>query len=94
MATTSPLKSPLRKIMSCNICNPLNPNEVEKLEFSQYANHSTTSRDLVQIPIKPVTRARAKKFKDILNGLIQECYKTRSQFIKSGKRPYGEKVIS
>ncbi|XP_031405676.1 uncharacterized protein LOC116214408, partial [Punica granatum] len=35
------------------------------------ANRSTTSRDLVQVPIGPITRARAKKFKDELNGLIQ-----------------------
>ena len=33
-----------------------------------------TSKDLVQIPIGPVTRARAKKFKDVLNGLIQELW--------------------
>ena len=32
----------------------------------------TISKDLVQVPIGPVTRARAKKFKDVLNGLIQE----------------------
>ncbi|GMN66016.1 hypothetical protein TIFTF001_035087 [Ficus carica] len=38
------------------------------------ANHSTTSRDLVQVPIGPVMRARAKKFKDVLNGLIQEVW--------------------
>ncbi|PKI61546.1 hypothetical protein CRG98_018042, partial [Punica granatum] len=36
------------------------------------ANRSTTSRDPVQVPIGPITRARAKKFKDELNGLIQE----------------------
>ena len=28
------------------------------------------SKDLVQVPIGPVTRAQAKKFKDVLNGLI------------------------
>ncbi|XP_031393015.1 uncharacterized protein LOC116204832, partial [Punica granatum] len=36
------------------------------------ANRSTISRDPVQVPIGPITRARAKKFKDELNGLIQE----------------------
>ncbi|KAB1199275.1 hypothetical protein CJ030_MR0G025470 [Morella rubra] len=28
----------------------------------------------VQVPIGPVTRARAKKFKDVLNGLVQELW--------------------
>ncbi|PKI54890.1 hypothetical protein CRG98_024721 [Punica granatum] len=36
------------------------------------ANRNTTSRDPVQVPIGPITRARANKFKDELNGLIQE----------------------
>jgi hypothetical protein len=35
-------------------------------------DQGTTSKDLIQVPIGPVTRARAKKFKDVLNGLIQE----------------------
>jgi hypothetical protein len=35
-------------------------------------DQGTTSKDLVQVPIGPVTRARVKKFKDVLNGLIQE----------------------
>jgi hypothetical protein len=35
-------------------------------------DQGTTSKDLIQVPIRPVTRARAKKFKDVLNGLIQE----------------------
>jgi hypothetical protein len=34
----------------------------------------TTSKDLIQVPIGLVTRARAKKFKDVLNGLIQELW--------------------
>ncbi|PKI39892.1 hypothetical protein CRG98_039732 [Punica granatum] len=38
------------------------------------ANRSTTSRDLIQVPIGPITRAQAKKFKDELNGLIQEVW--------------------
>ena len=33
-------------------------------------DQGTASKDLVQVPIGPVTRARAKKFKDVLNGLI------------------------
>jgi hypothetical protein len=37
-------------------------------------DQDTTSKDLIQVPIGPVTRARAKKFKDVLNGLIQELW--------------------
>jgi hypothetical protein len=37
-------------------------------------DQGTTSKDLIQVPIGPVTRARAKKFKDVLNGLIQELW--------------------
>jgi hypothetical protein len=37
-------------------------------EEGNYGDQSTTSKDLVQVPIGPVTRARAKKFKDVLNG--------------------------
>ncbi|PKI54084.1 hypothetical protein CRG98_025527 [Punica granatum] len=36
------------------------------------ANRSTTLRDPIQVPIGPITQARAKKFNDELNGLIQE----------------------
>ena len=44
-----------------------------------YPNHidaerGTTSRDPVQVPVGPVTRARAKKFKEALNGLIQATW--------------------
>ena len=34
----------------------------------------TTSRDPVQVPVGPVTRARAKKFREALNGLIQATW--------------------
>jgi hypothetical protein len=37
-------------------------------------DQGTTLKDLAQVPIGPVTRARAKKFKDVLNGLIQELW--------------------
>ena len=37
-------------------------------------DQGTVSKDLVQVPIGPVTRAQAKKFKDVLNELIQELW--------------------
>jgi hypothetical protein len=42
------------------------------LEPITLGDQGTASKDLVQVPIGPVTRARAKKFKDVLNGLIEE----------------------
>jgi hypothetical protein len=44
------------------------------LGFMVDGDQGTASKDLVQVPIGPVTRARAKKFKDVLNGLIQELW--------------------
>jgi hypothetical protein len=41
---------------------------------SRDGDQGTTSKDLIQVPIGLVTRARAKKFKDVLNGLIQELW--------------------
>ena len=38
------------------------------------ASHGMTLREPVQILIGPITRARVKKFKDALNGLIQEIW--------------------
>ncbi|XP_050242022.1 uncharacterized protein LOC126690975 [Quercus robur] len=37
-------------------------------------DQGTASKDLFQVSIGPVTRARAKKFKDVLNELIQELW--------------------
>jgi hypothetical protein len=38
-------------------------------------DQGTTLKDLVQVPIGPVTMARAKNFKDVLNGLIQNSWR-------------------
>ncbi|GLT25858.1 hypothetical protein SLA2020_009610 [Shorea laevis] len=37
-------------------------------------NPSSTLKDSIQVPVGPVTRARAKKFKQVLNELIQEIW--------------------
>ena len=34
-------------------------------------NRKASTKDPLQVPVGPITRARAKKFKDALNGLIQ-----------------------
>ena len=46
----------------------------QEFKIKDDGDQGTVSKDLVQVPIGPVTRARAKKFKDVLNGLIQELW--------------------
>uniref|UniRef100_A0A2N9FHC0 Uncharacterized protein n=1 Tax=Fagus sylvatica TaxID=28930 RepID=A0A2N9FHC0_FAGSY len=54
---------------------------------------TTTSKDLVQVPIGPVTRARAKKFKDVLNGLIQELWAQANSWRPIEHDPRGQQRI-
>jgi hypothetical protein len=54
---------------------------------------TTTSKDLVQVPIGPVTRARAKKFKDVLNGLIQELWAQANSWRPIEHDPRGQQKI-
>ena len=56
-------------------------------------DQGTTSKDLVQVPIEPVTRARAKKFKDVLNGLIQELWAQANSWRPSEHDPRGQQRI-
>uniref|UniRef100_A0A2N9FJY2 Reverse transcriptase domain-containing protein n=1 Tax=Fagus sylvatica TaxID=28930 RepID=A0A2N9FJY2_FAGSY len=56
-------------------------------------DQGTTSKDLVQVPIGPVTRARAKKFKDVLNGLIQELWAQANSWRPSEHDPHGQQRI-
>ena len=58
-------------------------------------DQGTTSKDLVQVPIRPVTRARAKKFKDVLNGLIQELWAQANSWRPIEHNPRGQlKIIT
>ena len=59
---------------------------LEYLDFD--ANHSTTLRDLVQVSTWPITRARARKFKDVLNGLIQEAWAQENSWRPSEHDPH------
>ena len=56
-------------------------------------DQGTASKDLVQVPIGPVTRARAKKFKDVLNGLIQELWAQASLWRAIEHDPRGQQKI-
>ena len=53
-------------------------------------NQGTASKDLVQVPIEPVTRARAKKFKDVLNRLIQELWAQANSWRPIEHDPHGQ----
>jgi hypothetical protein len=56
-------------------------------------DQGTASKDLVQVPIGPVTRAQAKKFKDVLNGLIQELWAQENSWRPNEHDPRGQQRI-
>jgi hypothetical protein len=56
-------------------------------------DQGTASKDLVQVPIGPVMRARAKKFKDVLNGLIQELWAQANSWRPNEHDPRGQQRI-
>jgi len=56
-------------------------------------NQGTALKDLVQVPIGPVTRARAKKFKDVLNGLIQKLWAQANSWRPIEHDPHGQQRI-
>ena len=57
-------------------------------------DQGTASKDLVQVPIGPVTRAQAKKFKDVLNGLIQELWAQANSWRPIEHDPRGQQKKS
>jgi hypothetical protein len=56
-------------------------------------DQGTASKDLVQVPNGPVMRARAKKFKDVLNGLIQELWAQANSWRPNEHDPRGQQRI-
>ena len=56
-------------------------------------DQGTALKDLVQVPIRPVTRAQAKKFKDVLNGLIQELWAQANSWRPIEHDPRGQQKI-
>jgi hypothetical protein len=56
-------------------------------------DQGTALKDLVQVPIGPGTRARAKKFKDVLNGLIQELWAQANSWRPIEHDPRGQQRI-
>jgi hypothetical protein len=62
-------------------------------EEGKDGDQGTASKDLVQVPIGPVARARAKKFKDVLNGLIQELWAQANSWRPNEHDPCGQQRI-
>ena len=61
--------------------------------FLSDGDQGTASKDLVQVPIGPVTRAQANKFKDVLNGLIQELWAQANSWRPIEHDPRGQQKI-
>jgi len=65
----------------------------KSLSLCSDGDQGTASKDLVQVPIGSVTRARAKKFKDVLNGLIQELWAQANSWRPNEHDPRGQQRI-
>jgi hypothetical protein len=65
----------------------------KSLSLCSDGDQGTTSKDLVRVPIGPVTRARAKKFKDVLNELIQELWAQANSWRPNEHDPRGQQRI-
>ena len=48
-------------------------------------NRKASTKDPLQVPVGPITRARAKKFKEALNGLIQGLWADSNCKMESNK---------
>ena len=55
-------------------------------------NKGATPSDPLHVPVGPITRARAKRFKEALNGLIQDTW-ADSDLIKSKMSPYEDQDL-
>jgi hypothetical protein len=65
------------------------------LQLSQLdGDQGTTLKDLAQVPIGPVTKAQAKKFKDVLNRLIQELWAQANLWRPIEHDPRGQQRIA
>jgi hypothetical protein len=56
-------------------------------------DQGTTSKDLIQVTIGLVTRARAKKFKDLLNKLLHELWAHANSWRPIEHDPRGQQRI-
>ena len=64
-----------------------------RMEWMIDGDQGIASKDLVQVPIGSVTRAQAKKFKDVLNRLIQELWAQANLWRPIEHDPRGQQKI-
>ncbi|XP_020598955.1 uncharacterized protein LOC110038449 [Phalaenopsis equestris] len=50
-------------------------------------NEKTSREDLIQVPCGPITRCRAKRVKEALNGLVQESWTHANSWGSKEKEP-------
>ena len=55
-------------------------------------NKGAAPRDPLHVPVGPITRARAKRFKEALNGLIQDTW-ADSELLKSKISPHEDQGL-
>ena len=55
-------------------------------------NKGAAPRDPLHVPVGPITRARAKRFKEALNGLIQDTW-ADSEVLKTKMSPHEDQVL-
>ena len=58
-----------------------------RIKRKEYLDEGTTNKwsvDLIQVPIRPVIRARTKRFKGTLNVLIQRIWAEESSWRSKG----------
>ena len=56
-------------------------------------NKEATQRDPLHVPVGPITRAKAKRFKEALNGLIQDTW-ADSELLKSKMSPHEDQGLT
>ena len=55
-------------------------------------NKVVVPRDPLHVPVGPIIRARAKRFKEVLNGLIQDTW-ADSELLKSKMSPHEDQGL-
>ena len=53
--------------------------------FFKVNYHNQSTKDLIQMPIGPITRARVEKLQEVLNGLMNEFIWVNSDFEENSK---------
>ena len=54
-------------------------------DSDENVGHNQSTKDLLQMPIQPITRARPKKLQEALNGLVKEFISANPPFKEETK---------